>query len=145
MGRVWFNLFIAAICAIGAIMLCLVLPREYKKAKLKGWKVVQMIGCVLFAAMLVLAVLSMDYTGKPCVTGELTEVRVLGSHAGTHDRYELVFLTEDGKKYFVQSLERVSARSAKDVENLSIGSTYRVYGSTVTRGFFYAVEPVPEP
>ena len=146
MGRVWFNLFIAAICAIGAIMLCLVLPREYKKSELKGWKVVRIIGFVLAAGMLVLAVLSMDYTGEPFMTGELIEVRFRGVSHSVFDRCELVVKAEDGTEYHVEEITSVPpwGKSRKEAEDLSVGSTYRVYGSTVTRAFFYAVELVPD-
>ena len=144
--RVFFNLLLAAICVISVIMCCVVLPGEYRKSVKKGWKAVRIIGFVLAAGMLVLATLSMDYTGKPCVTGELIEVRFRGVSHSVFDRCELVVKTEDGTEYHIEEIASVPpwGKSRKEAEDLSVGSTYRVYGSTVTRAFFYAVELVPD-
>lgn len=144
MGIIVFNGLIVAILAISVWVTVFVLPSEYRKSVEKGWKVIRVICHVLCVAMIALAVSSLDWNGKPIVTGELKEVRILGSYGGFWDRYMIVIIADDGKEYTVDSVSKVGGLLLDGVEDLPIGSRYEVYGSTITRAFFYSIKPVSE-
>lgn len=141
MGRVVFNILIVAVLAISVWVLVFVLPSEYRKSVEKGWKVIRVICLVLCVAMIALAVTSLDWNGKPIVKGELKEVRRTGWRLrGFWEMYEIVIIANDGKEYTVESNEWF----IDGVEDLSIGSRYEVYGSTINRAFFYSIKPISE-
>lgn len=141
MGIIVFNGLIVAILAISVWVLVFVLPSEYRKSVEKGWKVIRVICLVLCVAMIALAVTSLDWNGKPIAKGELKEVRRTGWRLrGYWEMYEIVIIANDGKEYTVESNEWF----IDGVEDLSIGSRYEVYGSTINRAFFYSIKPVSE-
>ena len=141
MGIIVFNGLIVAILAISVWVLVFVLPSEYRKSVEKGWKVIRVICLVLCVAMIALAVTSLDWNGKPIAKGELKEVRRTGWRLrGYWETYEIVIIANDGKEYTVESNEWF----IDGVEDLSIGSRYEVYGSTINRAFFYSIKPISE-
>ncbi|MBR5044279.1 MAG: hypothetical protein IKX66_02920 [Clostridia bacterium] len=144
MGRVVFNCLIIAVSVISVPILGFLISSEYKKSVTKGWKVIRAICLVLCLAFVVLAVLSLDWNGKPILTGELKEVRTRGSFRSVWDRYVIVIIADDGKEYSVESIPPVNGFLMDGVDDLPLGARYEVYGSTVHRGFFYAISPVSE-
>ena len=144
MGRAVFNILIIAVLAISVWVLVFVLPLAYKKSVEKGWKVIRVICLVLCAAMIALAVTSLDWNGKPIAKGELIEVHTRGSRYGMWDRYVIVLETDDGKQLSIESVSKADGLLIDGVEDLSIGSRYEVHGSTINRAFFYSIKPVSE-
>ena len=144
MSRFVFNCIIVVICVVAIIGIGIIIPHEYKKSVKKGWKVIKILGCILSVAIALLMFLSLDWSGNACTTGQLKKVHTRGSFAGIYNRYEITIQAENGKLYTIQSIAPTYGKSMREIDKMSVDSSYKVYGSTITKSFFYAITPTSE-
>ena len=144
MSRFVFNCIIVVVCVVAIIGVGIIIPHEYKKSIKKGWKIIQTLGGILSVVIAILMVLSLDWNGKACTTGQLKNIHTRGSFAGIYDRYEITIQAENGKIYTLQSIVPVYGKSMREIDKMPLDASYYVYGSTITQSFFYAITPSSE-
>ena len=83
--------------------------------------------------------LALDYIGTPSVTGEIVEIRTLGSFAGIYDRYKVILVDSHGVIHEFQSLFPVYGHSAEIIDKVAVGDFCEIYGSTLIDAFFYSI------
>ena len=84
--------------------------------------------------------LVLDYTGTSSVTGEIVEIRTLGSFAGIYDRYKVILVDSHGVIHEFQSLFPVYGHSSEIIDRVTVGDTCDIYGSTLIDAFFYSID-----
>ena len=144
MSRSAFNGIIIVVCLLAIITISIILPHEYRKSVRKFHVVVQVIAILLAIALIVFMFLALDYTGTPSLTGEVVEIRTLGSFAGFYDRYKVILVDSNGVVHEFQSLFPVYGHSAEIIDRVAVGDLCEIYGSTLIDAFFYSID-LPNP
>ncbi len=142
MSRLAFNLIIIIIDILAIFSIAVIIPMEYRKFVKKLHVTVQIIAIVLAVAILTFMLLSLDYTGEPCLTGEIVDIDTMGSFAGIYDRYMIKVIDSSGAVHEIQSVFPIYGESADTVELLAVGDNCEIYGSTVIDAFFYSVNKI---
>ena len=140
MSRLAFNGIIIVVCLLAIITISIILPHEYRKSVKRFHVVVQVIGVLLAIALIVFMLSALDYTGSPTVTGEVVEIRTLGSFAGIYDRYKIIVVDSHGSIHEFQSLFPVYGHSAEIIDGVAVGDSCEIYGSTLIDAFFYSID-----
>lgn len=140
MSRSAFNGIIIVVCLLAIITISIILPHEYRKSVRKFHVVVQVIAILLAIALIVFMFLALDYTGTPSLTGEVVEIRTLGSFAGFYDRYKVILVDSNGVVHEFQSLFPVYGHSAEIIDRVAVGDFCEIYGSTLIDAFFYSID-----
>lgn len=134
MSRVSFNSIIIVVFLLTIVTIAVILPREYRKNIKKFHTAIQIVAIILAVALLVFMLLSLDYTGTPCMSGEIVEIRTLGSFAGIYDRYKIILIDSDGNTREIQSIFPIDGHSL----DMKVGAYCELYGSTFIDSFFYS-------
>lgn len=139
MSRLAFNGIIIIVCLLAIITISIILPHEYRKSVKRFHVVVQVIAALLAIALIVFMFSALDYIGTPSVTGEIVEIRTLGSYAGIYDRYKVILVDSHGVIHEFQSLFPVYGHSAEIIDKVAVGDFCEIYGSTLIDAFFYSI------
>lgn len=139
MSRSVFNGIIIVVCILAIVTIAVILPHEYRRSVKRFHVAVQVIAAILAVALLIFMLLSLDYTGLPSMTGEVVEIRVLGSFAGIYDRYKIILVDSNGITHEFQSIFPVYGHSSNVINEVAVGDYCEVFGSTLIDAFFYSL------
>lgn len=139
MNRAIFNSIIIIVWALAIVTISIILPHEYKRSVKKCYTLIQALAIVMAVVLFTFMLLSLDYTGTPCLTGNIVKIDVLSSFAGIYDRYVIVLVDADGTTHEIQSLFPIYSGPAEELKYLKPGDYCEVYGSTIIDAFFYAI------
>lgn len=140
MSRLVFNGIIIVVCLLAVITISIILPYEYRKSIKKFHLVVQVIATLLAIALIAFMFFALDYTGAPSATGEIVEIRTLGSFAGIYDRFKVILVDSNGVIHEFQSLFPVYGNSSEVIDKVAVGDYCEIYGSTLIDAFFYSID-----
>lgn len=141
MSRFLFNSIVIVVCLLAIVTIAVILPKEYRKSVKKYHGAIQVIAIIIALSLLTFMLLSLDYTGSPCITGEIVEIRTLGSFAGIYDRYNIILVDSNGITHEIQSIFPVYGHSSDMIDQMQIGDYCELYGSTLIDAFFYSINP----
>ena len=139
MSRLVFNSVILFVCIVAIVTVAVILPLEFRRCSKKSYISIKIIAIILAVALSLLVFLSLDYTGTPCITGEIVEIKTLGSFAGIYDRYKIVIVDNNGITREVQSVFPVNGNTSDIIDCLKNGDSCEVFGSTLIDAFFYSI------
>ena len=139
MSRLVFNSVILVVCIVAIVTVAVILPLEFRRCSKKSYISIKIIAIILAVALSLLVFLSLDYTGTPCITGEIVEIKTLGSFAGIYDRYKIVIVDNNGITREVQSVFPVNGNTSDIIDCLKNGDSCEVFGSTLIDAFFYSI------
>ena len=139
MSRLVFNSVILFVCIVAIVTVAVILPLEIRRCLKKTYIAIKILAILLAVAISLLMFLSLDYTGTPCITGEIVEIKTLGSFAGIYDRYKIVIVDNNGITREVQSVFPVNGNTSDIIDCLKNGDSCEVFGSTVIDAFFYSI------
>ena len=139
MSRLLFNSIIIIVCLLAIVAIAIIVPSEYRKSVNKFHILIQIIAIVIAVALFIFMLLSLDYSGTPCATGDIIEIRTLSSFAGIYDRYKIILVDANGNTHEIQSIFSFYGHSSEMMSQMQIGDYCEVYGSTVIDGFFYSI------
>lgn len=142
MSRLWFNVIIIIACLLATFSIAVIVPNEYRKSVKKFHRLIQVIAIIIAVGILTLMFFSLDYTGTPCVTGEIVEIKTIGSFAGIYDRYEIFLVDSNGVTHSFQSIFPTYSHSSNMIDQTKIGDYCELYGSTFIDSFFYSLNLV---
>lgn len=71
MNRLLFNSIIIVVCLLAIVAIAIIFPSEYRKSVNKFHILIQIIAIVIAVALFIFMLLSLDYSGAPCATGEI--------------------------------------------------------------------------
>lgn len=140
MTQVSFNLFLIFVSIVVICVFVFLIPKECNKCFPRWKKLIRIVCFGLAVAIFLLMLSSIDYTGNACVSGEVKEIQQIGSFGGFYDRYRIKILDSNGGIYELQSILPVYGKGLEYIDDLSVGATVKVYGSTVNHAFFYSIE-----
>ena len=140
MSRFAFNGIIIFVCLLAIITIAIIIPYEYRKSIKRFHVVVQVIAAILAIALIVFMFLALDYTDSPSVTGEIVEIRTLGSFAGIYDRYAVILVDSNGVTHELQSIFPTYGHSSEVIDKVAVGDYCEIYGSTLIDAFFYSID-----
>lgn len=139
MSRIVFNSIIIVVCLLAIITIAIILPYEYRESVKRFHVVVQLISVIVAIALTVFMFLALDYTGSPSATGDIVEIRTLGSFAGIYDRYKVILVDSNGANHEFQSVFPVYGHSSEVIDKVAVGDYCEIYGSTLIDAFFYSI------
>ena len=140
MNQVSYNLILIVLAIISTFVCGFVLPTEYNKITEKGQPFVCIICIITAIAVLGLIFCSLDFTGKACQLGLISEINNRGSYGGFYDTYEIVITDKFGKTHTFRSIFPMNTIYTKYMNDFAIGDTVNIYGSTLIDSFFYKLE-----
>ena len=140
MNQTIYNVKMIIVALFLLAFILIIIPNEYNKIAEKGQIVVRIVCIIIAISLFVFMICCLDYTGKVCQIGQITEIKHLGSYGGFYDRYEIVVFDEFGKKHSYMSAFTKSKTYVNYMNGFFIGDTVKVYGSTLFDACFYKLE-----